>query len=506
MAAAAADVETRVFRLDRCGDLAPLRGALERAGYTEATVAELVLTNESGKPLQTAALLRRTADPSPLNTLVRLFVLARPVAEAQVGAVVAPASVSSLCEAGLLRRHEQGVRATVAMMPSEELMLVRDFWPGFSGDPVAFDYVPGMAPVSRAVGNLTVRRRGETALDLGTGSGVQALFAAPHTERVIATDTNLRALNFAAFNARLNGISNIELRRGNLFEPVAEERFDLIVSNPPFVISPEKEVEYRDGGLPGDRLTEQVIRGAAGLLREGGYATVMGNWCHEDEDAWADPPRRWLASRGCDVLIVGSDTKDPLSYASAWLSEAEDEFPGRCAQRLDQWLAYYERLGIRRITSGAVIFRRRSEGPNWVRAENRSGEQLRGSASEQIQRVFAAQDFLALNADPRHLLDTAFALTGDHQLEHLMRACGGRWNVEAARLLQTRGFPSVGNVDRLVCTLLAGCDGRRRLGELVADLARSLGVETERVAEGSVNAIRKLFEAGFLTVAGTPTP
>ena len=65
-----------------------------------------------------------------------------------------------------------------------------------------------------------MRRPGEAALDLGTGCGIQALLAAKHAERVVATDVNPRALGFAAFNAALNGIETIELRDGSGFDPV----------------------------------------------------------------------------------------------------------------------------------------------------------------------------------------------------------------------------------------------------------------------------------------------
>ena len=90
----------------------------------------------------------------------------------------------------------------------------------------AHDFVPGIQSPSVTLAKLAVRRRIRRALDLGTGCGIQALLAAKHAEHVVATDVNPRALSFAAFNARLNGVENIEFRLGNSFEPVAGERFD----------------------------------------------------------------------------------------------------------------------------------------------------------------------------------------------------------------------------------------------------------------------------------------
>ena len=105
----------------------------------------------------------------------------------------------------------------------------------------------------------------------------------------------------------------------------------------------------------------------------------------------------------------------------------------------------------------------------------------------------------------QHLLDMSFVVTPDHQLEQTLRAAGGRWIVKEARLKQTRGFQFVGNVDRLVSTLLAGCDGQHKLRDLVADLAAGLGTDAERIADACTGAIRTLLGAGFLTVAGDPS-
>src|SRR5581483_11200196 len=106
---------------------------------------------------------------------------------------------------------------------------------------------------------LTVRRRVGSALDLGTGCGILALLAADHAGRVVATDVNPRAVNMAAFNARLNGLENVEALTGDLLAPVRGRRFGLIVANPPFVISPESGYLYRDGGRPGDDLLRELL-------------------------------------------------------------------------------------------------------------------------------------------------------------------------------------------------------------------------------------------------------
>jgi methylase of polypeptide subunit release factors len=112
-----------------------------------------------------------------------------------------------------------------------------DFPRGRGGLPQ--DYVMGVSPSSLVLAGMTVRRKNESTLDVGPGCGIQAILAATHSDRVVGVDCNPRAIGLARFNEGLNGIHNVEFREGDMFAPVRGETFDLIVSNPPFIISPE---------------------------------------------------------------------------------------------------------------------------------------------------------------------------------------------------------------------------------------------------------------------------
>lgn len=491
------------FRLDACGDLSPLRRALEQKGYTRAALADLLNPGNADRPLEAAldaaVALRRTSGLSPLETLARLFVLARAVPEQAAREALAPADLERMVDVGLIRREGDGVRAATALLPFADLVLACDFWRMVTGVRSRPDHVPGVGGATLAVANLTVRRRVETALDLGTGSGFHALLAAPHADRVIATDVNPRALNAAAFNARLNGVQNVEFRLGSLYEPVQDCQFDLIVSNPPFVISPKAEYCYRDSGLPGDTISQQVIRGAPRYLHEGGFCTVLFNWHHKGLDDWADRPKQWFAQSGCDAWLLASEQADPIGYASNWLRDEGIGGSIEYERLLDEWLAYYAHLGIGRISTGALILRRRSGGTNWVRAERAPSGGASGACSDQIQRVFAAQDLLESLSDERQLLDKSLVLAADHELQYSMTAEGGRWSVRQAVLRQTQGFAFSGEVDRLLSAILVRCDGSRTLGDVVSQVAAESHVDPEQAARAATAVVRKLLQSGFLT-------
>lgn len=482
-------------------DLHTLHRVLTDTGYTEDAIARSVGGGQESYPPDLFGALLRTSEETPFNTLVRLFMLARSVPEEHARHALAPVSLTNLLHLGVLKSGPEGIRSEISLMAFDKYFLARDFWPEFTGRPCPANYVLGVGPASLAVANMTVRKPVETALDIGTGSGFLAILAATHADRVVATDINPRALNFAAFNARLNGVSGIDFRLGSRFDPVGDSHFDLIMSNPPFVISPGYDFEYRDNTLGGDAFVESLLRGAPARMSVGGFLTVLFNWHHRNDDDWSHRPGQWLKENGCDAWLVCSKTVDPISYAITWLRREHSADPERYQALLNQWLAYYEQTGVGRISTGAAILRRRSSGSGWLHLEKAPSEDASGSCSDQIQRIFAARDLLETLSDDRELLNMALILTPDHQLTHELQAENDRWSVKKATLIQTRGLQYTGHVDQLVGTLLAGCNGKRTLSQLAADISTGMNVAPDKVIPSCLQVARKLLETGFLSVA-----
>ncbi len=290
------------------------------------------------------------------------------------------------------------LRPRVRIVPHDDLLIACDL-----SERKDADHVAGVHRPSVALAALTVRRPVATALDVGTGNGVQALLASRHAERVVGTDINERALAFAEFSAALNSVTNIEFRPGSFFEPVEGERFDLVVSNPPYVISPETALIFRDSGKPGDSVSADLVAELPRHLAEGGFGSAMISWIAGDDPT--ERPRAWLDSSGCDAWVIHTGTDDALATAAAWNRAAATEVEGY-AERIDAWLAYYERLGIGAIAYGTVVVRRRSGGGNWVRTAELPADRL-NDASEHLQRMFAAHDQLD------SVLDTPLVLVDD---------------------------------------------------------------------------------------------
>jgi methyltransferase family protein len=479
------------------GLTAELRNVLVAAGYSgEGVRAALgtageVLSRSVDIPLH----VRRLEGVEPLGTLVKLLVLDTEVATDAARRAFAPLTLDRLEQLGLIATEAGRIRAAVRVVPHDDLLIVSDrrVAKGTRDRP---DHVAGVHGPSLTLSRLTVRRPVEATLDVGTGCGIQAILAASHSDLVVATDVNPRALRFAAFNAQLNGVENIELRTGSFFEPAAGSTFGLVVCNPPYVISPESAYLFRDSGMTGDSVSRHVVEHAPAFLDEGAFAQMLVSWVVEPDTHWSTPLRSWVEGSGCDAWVLHHGTEDPLTHAGNWLRHEVGSDPAEYAAAVDRWLVYLERLGIEQIAVGAVILRRRS-GDNWVRADDLPSDRLR-PASDHILRVFAAQDYLTRLVDESALLDERLVLAEHALLEQHAVYRERAWVADDLTLSLEDGLGFRASLDPTVAGMLATLDGRLTLAEAVADVARVEGADRAAVEQALLPVAREMLAAGFL--------
>ncbi len=210
-----------MLNLPSPSDAERLREFLSEAGYAEDNLRlQLGLKDLPSSRLRNFARLQDlTREPNRINTLVRWFWIGMPQDAPAAEKHLPPWFIPLALECGLLHQQGNDLCPEAMLFPSDKFIFAADHTSKIdSADP---DLVLWPNPTSRLLSRLTVRRPSRATLDLGTGTGIQALLAAAHSEKVVATDLNPRAVAFAVFNARLNGIENVECLAGNGFEPVA---------------------------------------------------------------------------------------------------------------------------------------------------------------------------------------------------------------------------------------------------------------------------------------------
>lgn len=443
-------------------------GVRERLGAVAATA----LAREELVPA-----LRATAGGDPLATLIRLWWLGVPVAAKDLHPAV--------LESGLVAADGAEARATVHLQPWESGFVVSDRKVR-PGDPaLRADHVVGAGGASANLAQLVSRRPVGRALDLGTGCGVQVLHLAGRADEIVATDVNPRAVELARLSWALSGISGIDARAGSMFEPVDGELFDLIVSNPPFVISPVGELTYREVG--GDDFCRDLVRQAPHHLNPDGQAHFLANWLHVEGEDWRDRVGGWLGESGCDGWVVQRDVQDPAEYVELWLKDAAEQGTPAYAEHYDRWLAWFEERKVEGVGFGWITLRNSGSLDPVVRVEQLT-QQVELPVGDYVDDVL---DAIAA-AHRATGLESARLTTAEGLLDERIGLPGAEDPMKIV-LRQTRGLRRSREVGTVEAALAGVCDGELALGPLLNVIAELVG-DGEQL---SADALRPLIAEGY---------
>ena len=447
---------------------------------------------------ETVPARRRTSGRDPLDALdalVRLFLLQDELAEADLAGV----PVDDLVALGTVERSAGSVRARLDVRPYCEpggppWWVVSDLGTGLDGRhrPLDPEHVLGVGGASTTLAQVTVRRDVDRTLDVGTGCGVQALHASRHSGAVVATDVSARALRLAALTAALSDV-RLDLRAGDLLQPVGNETFDLVVSNPPFVVGapagPARHT-YRDAGLDLDGVGARLAAGAPRLLRPGGTFQMLANWVHTGDEPWEERVRRWLPPHGVDALVVQREVLDPAEYVATWLRDAGEEGSASYPAHYDSWLSALEAAGVRGVGFGIVSVRRTDE-PRRVTVLDWP-HPVQQPLGPSIDAWFGRQRWLAAHADDDALRGAVLVLSPDVVQEQV--GTPGAEDPAHLVLRQQVGLRRAFEADTAAAALAGACDGRLPVGTLVAAVGEVLGEVPDRL----LDEVRDLVEVGVL--------
>ncbi len=447
----------------------------------------------------------------PLATLTRLWLLQRTVSAVDAERALGTA-LTDLVGAEVLARDGDEVRAVSDLRPyasddGASGWVFADLTPGLDGRaaPMRPDYVLGVSSASSTLAQLVPREPVATALDLGTGCGVQSLHLARHADRVVATDVNPRALAMARLTARinretLNGVE-LDVRDGSLYAPVAGERFDLIVTNPPYVMSPPAapddahRLTYREGGFVADELVRQVVVDGTAHLNPGGRLQVLANWAHVAGEDWTERLAGWVEPTGCDAYVLQRETLDAAEYVELWLADAGLLGTPGYLTAYDGWLDYFAGLGIEAVGMGWLSLRAAGRERPYVELVD-----WPWSVEQPLGPAFAARDAaldLVLPLTDAELLDRRWALAGDVVQETV--GDPGAADPQHVVLRQQRGFRHAEPVDTAIGGVLGACDGELRLAEIVAAVAQITGVSASDLVSDTLLTVRRLAIRRLLT-------
>ena len=558
---------------------ADLRADLTEAGWGVEAVAALLgeaadaaLRREIRLPALRAvrAALAEGSDSAPswpVAVLTALFMLGEPVPTGALDAALPRTGVSGARRIGLVGEPDETgcVSARVDLRPHEAVddagevrwWVASDLGELVTGRALAPDHVLGVGGAGLTLAGLTPRTRVGTALDLGCGCGIQTLYLLRHAQHVVATDISARALAFTAFNAALAGITadvdgataadapvdldaagaagsavgtaRLELRLGSLLQPVAGRRFDLIVSNPPFVLTPPTVreaglplMEYRDAGGP---VLPALVAGLSEHLEPGGSAVMLGNWEHRHASlgrgdapdsasdlatdsttdpgaavsSWRNAVAAWIPE-GLDAWVIEREVQDPVEYATMWLRDGgltpERDAAGFEAA-LGAWVGDFEARGVEGIGFGYLIVHRPQRPRELWHLLEEVTTTGQGVLGPHIADVLAVRERLAgLDDDAVAALHPILAPDVTEERHFIPGAA------EPAVILlrQGGGLGRTIRASTAVAALAGVADGELSVGQIASAVAALTGEDAVGLRAEMIEATRRLLAGGFLTI------
>ena len=515
---------------------ASLRVDLSESGWGVEAVATLLgeaadaaLRREIRLPAlrSVRAALAAGADSSPVAVLTALFMLGEPVLATVLDAALPRTGAAGAVVIGLVGEPDEAgyVRARVDLRPHEAVddageirwWVASDLGELVTGRALAPDHVLGIGGAGLTLAGLTPRTRVRSALDLGCGCGIQTLYLLRHAEHVVATDISERALAFTAFNAALAGVcvtgdpdagfggggGRLELLRGSLLEPVAGRRFDLIVSNPPFVLTPPAVreaglplMEYRDAGGP---VLPELVAGLREHLEPGAAAVMLGNWEHRGADSWREAVATWIPE-GLDGWVIEREVQDPVEYATMWLRDG-GLTPERDAEGFDAalgaWIDDFEVRGVQGIGFGYLIVHRplRPRDPWRLLEEVTTSGQ--GVLGHHVAEVLEVRERLT-GLDDVAVADLRPVLAPDVTEER--HFIPGAAEPTVILLRQGGGLGRTIRASTVVAALAGVADGELSVGQIASAVVALTGEDAIGLRAEMVEATRHLITVGFLTI------
>nr|WP_242613988.1 class I SAM-dependent methyltransferase [Actinomadura roseirufa] len=482
-----------------------VRAALNEAGYTVAGVRELLGPVAGGALARDEIVpaLRATGGGSPIEALTRLFWLQVPVDAGAVKEIV-----DDLVGAGLVEASGEEVRPLLHVEPLEAV--VGDGHVGYAvsdlkvrpGPDAAVpdDHVVGVGGASGSLARLVTHSPVDNFLDVGTGCGVQVVHLATRnpSARITATDVNPRALRLAQMSLALSGVRGAELLEGSLLEPVQGRTFDLIVSNPPFVVAPsgDRRFTYRESGLPGDDFCRRLVSEAPALLNEGGRCQLLANWLHVEGVPWEERVGAWAEASGCEAWIVQRDVQDPAEYAELWLRDSCEMGTPEYRARYGAWLDHFERHGVTGVGFGWITLRRSGAERPAVRVEEirHAVEEPVGAYAERVlDGLVAAEGFST--ACGQGVLRVASGIVQEQIGEP------GAEDPERIVLRQTGRLRRAAGVGTVEAALAGVCDGTLPLDPLLDAIAQLTGQDPADVRAHAGIVLPELIADGFFEPA-----
>jgi len=480
---------------------AALREHFLRSGFNEAALRQR-LDVPPGRELDLAALSARPRQKPKagdgLDALIYLFVLGESLPAVEARSFFSPPVWDALSQTGLVQPDPADAERTlapVALYPIRDLFIASDRWssPDHFPRPMFPDIVyPALTKSAKQFIDFTSYAPCEDFLELCAGTAPAALLAARSAKNIWATDIAERSIDFARFNAALNGIHNVTFAQGDLYQPVEGRTFDRIAAHPPYVPVLKTAEIFYGGGEVGEEITKKVIAELPLRLKPGGrlYCRTMGT--ERPGHSFEMRIREWLGEKQAefDVALFTLMILEPRQFA---LEETLNKNGGR--EQFVQWEKLFSKNDVLELVIGIVIIERHSDQRPSFTIRRPIGA---GTPAAALEWAMKWESELRTEGAPKRLEQAKLLANPSIEIivRHVLR--DGDISPENYTLSIGQPFALDCKAEAWMALLLPCCDGKTTVAELF-ELAKQNGwIVRETPAEDFSRLLATLISGGFL--------
>jgi SAM-dependent methyltransferase len=491
------------LRLGTPAQFEAVRGALVQANFTEPAICERL-----GIPAFTHFGVGRPGRPwtdalaTPLAALIRLFLQCEAAPLAVIEPLLGNTAIDAMRDLGLLVSGDDPsqVVAPVGLCPTRGLYLVSDRGgdlPSLSEDVV----YPAILENTQNFLDIIPTNPCEAFLDLGTGTGVAALMAARDFAREAwACDITARSVQFAEFNRRLNGLENVTVGEGDLYDPVDGRSFDCIVTHPPYVPVSKPTCIFRDGGDDGELIVRRIVEGLPRHLAPGGRFYALTLVSDREGQPAEQRVREWLgaAGSGFDVAIIAETAREPFDFIGRAMQKGTHR-----PDELEYWSSVFRALKVKSLVYGCILVQRHATERESFTVRLQKGPHSGAAETDWALRWHT--EAVSPGWSDR-ILQSPVGLSAELNLAVLHRFDEGSL-VPVEYLLRVRHpFEAECKCPAWVAGLLGESDGRRTAIDVLDSLKAKGVVESGTEPAEFAEVLRVLVGSGFLELPSHRLP
>jgi len=331
---------------------------------------------------------------TPLDMLISLFLVRGSVTENHALNLFGKNLLQLLFDIKVLYYRDDNVASYIDIFCVEDQYIATDHRFLFlEEDRIKESPVMYIGSDSFGLVNTAPRRISERTLDLCTGSGIQSIMASKYSKEVIAVDINPRAIRFSRFNVQFNGVENVHVVMGDLYQCIPDIKFDTILANPPFVPSPDENMKFRDGGVKGETILSTIIKGAPKFLTNSGRLYIVTDLV--DVSSYKKKLMNWWGKDSAKMMLLKTADRNEILFSVPHCHYPFNQTYSEYSNELIKWVDNFQKSNLNAVNFGYILIEK-SDNPVYF---SKTISNPSKSIYNQVESFFTQNDFMIENAD-----------------------------------------------------------------------------------------------------------